>query len=106
MFAAELAEVMCALTQLSSSHGRISRRAGNVKLKVISKTSFSTFLLYSAALSTLAIADSNPIVWIAPSLHRVGMSDAAGAITRVNLAAARNEYESFQIVVNGVSRGL
>ena len=77
-----------------------------MKLKVINKTSFSIFLSYSAALSTMAVADSNPAVWIAPSLHRVGMSETAGAATRVNLAAARNEYESFQIVVNGGSNGL
>src|SRR5690349_24986622 len=54
----------------------------------------------------MAIADSNPVVWIAPSLHRVEMSETAGAATKVNLAAARNEYESFQIVVNGGSSGL
>jgi Domain of unknown function (DUF4091) len=46
------------------------------------------------------------MVWIAPSLHRVGMTDAPGGGAQVNLSAARNEYESFQIVVNGASSGL
>jgi hypothetical protein len=33
------------------------------------------------------------------------MTDPAGSATDVNLAAARGEYESFQIVVNGASQG-
>jgi hypothetical protein len=51
-------------------------------------------------------AEAGPKVWIAPSLHRVGMSDAAGTDSQVNLWAARNDYQSFQIVVNGGSNGL
>ena len=46
------------------------------------------------------------VTWIAPSLHRVGMSDAAGAETQVHLWAAKGEYQSFQIVVNGGGNGL
>ena len=34
------------------------------------------------------------------------MSDAAGNTSEVNLAAARGEYESFQIVANGAGKGL
>jgi hypothetical protein len=45
-------------------------------------------------------------VWIAPSLHRVGKSDAPLGGTAVGLYAARGEYESFQIIVNGASTGL
>ncbi len=53
------------------------------------------------------MAHGNPIeVWTAPSLHRVGMSDPAGHGTKVSLSAARDEYQSFQIVVNGASGGL
>jgi hypothetical protein len=52
------------------------------------------------------MADSTPVVWTAPSLHRVGMSDAAGSSKEVKLSAARGEYESFQIVTNGASNGL
>ncbi len=59
-----------------------------------------------AAATSLAYAESGPSVWIAPSLHRVGMNDAAGADTQANLWAARGEYESFQIVASGASQGL
>lgn len=51
-------------------------------------------------------AESSLRAWIAPSLHRVGMSDAAAGDTQVNLWAARGEYQSFQIVVNGGNKGL
>ena len=61
------------------------------------------FLAGSVALSA---AQANPVVWTAPSMHRVGMSDAAGSSAEVNLAAARGEYESFQIVTNGANKGL
>jgi hypothetical protein len=52
------------------------------------------------------MGDTHPTVWIAPSLHRVGMNDPAGNATQVDLSAARGEYESFQIVVNGAASGL
>jgi hypothetical protein len=57
---------------------------------------------------TLAVAEpqAGPSVWIAPSLNRVGMSDAAGGGSKVSILAARNENESFQIIVNGASNGL
>ena len=58
------------------------------------------------ASSTPALAQSGPVVWTAPSLHRVGMTEAAGNSTQVNVTAARGEYESFQIVANGASGGL
>ena len=63
------------------------------------------FLAYSA-FAEMAMAHSSPVVWTASSLHRVGMSDAAGSGTEVNLSAARDEYQSFQIVVGGASNGL
>jgi hypothetical protein len=71
-----------------------------------SKPLFSAFLACSAAFSTLAMAQGSPVVWTASSLHRVGMSDAAGSGAEVSLSAARGEYESFQIVANGASKGL
>src|SRR5262249_44890357 len=53
------------------------------------------------------MAQTTPVVWTAPSMHRVGMTDAAaGNSTEVRIAAARGEYESFQIVANGSSKGL
>lgn len=70
-----------------------------------SRSVFVLSLAASATLSALSAAPATPEVWIAPSLHRVGMSDAPGAITEANLAAARGEYESFQIVVSGASQG-
>jgi hypothetical protein len=39
-------------------------------------------------------------------MHRVGMTDAASGNSAASLAAARGEYESFQIVVNGGAKGL
>ena len=63
------------------------------------------FLVFSS-FAVVAMAHTSPVVWTAPSLHRVGMSDAAGAGTEVNLSAARAEYQSFQIVANGASNGL
>jgi len=70
------------------------------------KTLFSTLFVFSTSFSTVAMAKGSPVVWTAPSLHRVGMSDAAGSVTEVSLVAARGEYESFQIVANGASSGL
>jgi hypothetical protein len=68
-------------------------------------TLLPTFALCVSALATLAHAD-NPAVWTAPSLHRVGMSDPAGSAAQESLSAARGEYQSFQIVVNGGAKGL
>jgi Domain of unknown function (DUF4091) len=59
-----------------------------------------------AIVGSLAHADSGLTVWVAPSLHRVGMGDAAGFETQANVWAARGEYESFQIVANGGQKGL
>ena len=64
---------------------------------------FPVFLVCSAALSA---AQASPVVWTAPSMHRVGMSEAAGSGAEVSLTAARGEYESFQIVTNGATKGL
>ena len=63
------------------------------------------FLTFSV-FAVVAMAHSTPVVWTAPSLHRVGMSDAAGSGTEITLSAARNEDQSFQIVTNGASNGL
>jgi hypothetical protein len=72
----------------------------HVKFRTTGKPFFTAFLISSAALSTLGMAaQSSPVVWIAPSLHRVGMADAAAGGTKASLSAARGEYESFQIIV-------
>ena len=75
-------------------------------MKFSGKTVSPAVLAFSAALSTLAMAQGTPLVWTAPSLHRVGMSDAAGSDTQASLSAARGESLSFQIVANGASKGL
>jgi hypothetical protein len=71
-----------------------------------SRSVFPVFLICSAAFSALPAAQASPVVWTAPSLHRVGMSESAGSVTDVNLSAARGEYESFQIVTSGAQQGL
>ena len=48
-------------------------------------------------------AQSGPTVWAAPSLQRVGRTDAPGASTQAQISAAKGEYESFQIVVRAPS---
>src|SRR5215472_10572668 len=78
-----------------------------MKVKSIRKTlllSLPTLFVCSSAV--VARADSRPNVWIAPSLTRVGMSDAPGGETHVNLSAAKGGDESFQIVTQGSSSGL
>jgi hypothetical protein len=52
------------------------------------------------------MANSSLAVWIAPSLHRVGMAEPAGSGAQVSLSGARNGYQSFQIVVSGASSSL
>lgn len=70
------------------------------------KVLFPALAFCLAAAGSRAHAEGGPSVWIAPSLHRVGMNDAAGSDTKANLWAARGEYESFQIVASGGSQGL
>ena len=78
-----------------------------MKRSSIRRTLVPAFLVYSATFAALAMAHSDRVVvWTAPSLHRVGMSDPAGQGSDVSLSAARDEYQSFQIVVNGASNGL
>jgi hypothetical protein len=96
---------MCIQTRPRAAKSKFSSEV-NVKLSIFGKTLIPAFLVGSAVLSTVAMAHEGPLVWIAPSLHRVGMSDAVGSGTQVNLAAARDGYQSFQIVVSGASSGL
>ena len=75
-------------------------------MKFSGKTLLPALLGVSAWFGTSAQASASPAVWVAPSLHRVGMSDAAGKGSYATLAAARGEYESFQIVANGGAQGI
>ncbi len=49
---------------------------------------------------------SAPRVWVAPSLERIGRTAPAGSGTRIQLNAARGEYESFQAIVQAPPNGL
>jgi hypothetical protein len=71
-----------------------------------SKSLWAALFLGSAILGVSAQAEPGPTVWVAPSLHRVGMDDAAGSDTEAKLWAARGEAESFQIVASGAGKGL
>lgn len=75
-------------------------------MKLSARSVFSVLAACSAAYPIVSQADAGPLVWTAPSLQRVGMSEAPTSSTAVRLMAARGEYESFQIVVNGSSQGL
>lgn len=56
-------------------------------------------------LFTCGLAVSQPQVWIAPSLHRVGMTDASNGVTQATLYGAKGATDSFQIVIPGGSDG-
>src|SRR5260370_39939401 len=77
-----------------------------MKRSSIQKHLVPAFLVYAVTFAALAMAHGGPVVWTTPSLHRVGMSDPAGDGAKVSLSAARDEYQSFQIVVTGASQGL
>lgn len=74
--------------------------------KRVFKSNFALYVLSALFLAGMASAQSGPIVWTAPSLQRVGPSDAAGSGTRAQLYAGKGEYESFQIIVKAPSGGL
>jgi Domain of unknown function (DUF4091) len=76
---------------------------GKRNMTLSSKGFFPVFLVCSAALS---VAHANPVVWTAPSMHRVGMSEPAGSSADVMISAARGEYESFQIITSGAAKGI
>ncbi len=77
-----------------------------MKQSIIGKTIVAAGLASIAAFSGLAASSTEPVVWVAPSLRRVAMSEPPSGGTQINLAAARNGYASFQVVVNGASAGL
>lgn len=47
-----------------------------------------------------------PVVWVVPSLVRVGQYDPPGGSTLAELYVARGECESFQVVIRSPSRKL
>src|SRR5258708_5549885 len=60
------------------------------------------------ALSGVGVQTAPPSfsVWVAPSLVRVGKTDAAGTTSSISLSSARGETVDTQIVVQGPSGGL
>jgi hypothetical protein len=42
-----------------------------------------------------------PLAWIAPSTSRIGLNDAPSSLLNADIAAARGEYEGFQIGIRG-----
>src|SRR5579872_146354 len=75
-------------------------------MKLSGRSVFCAALGALTGFAILPAAEATPVVWTAPSLHRVGMSDAPTGNTEARLAGARGESESFQIVANGASAGL
>ncbi len=57
-------------------------------------------------LVTIAPARSEPVVWVAPSLVRVGPEDSPKEQKQITLYSAKGEYESFQIIVRAPKGGL
>lgn len=49
---------------------------------------------------------AEPIVWVAPSLERIGQNDRPASKTAIELHAARGEYESFQIGISAAKTPL
>src|SRR5260221_15351 len=71
-------------------------------------TSNATNSPATIALSGVGVQTAPPSfsVWVAPSLVRVGKTDAAGTTSSISLSSARGETVDTQIVVQGPSGGL
>jgi hypothetical protein len=72
-------------------------------------TSYTFVILTPLLLLTsdkTVFAATAPAVWVASSMQSVGLNDAAGTNNQAVIAAARGEYESFQIVVTGVGQAV
>lgn len=67
--------------------------------------SFRIIRLLSSFALTCCLAVAQPQVWIAPGLHRVGMTDTSSGVTEATLYGARGATDDFQIVIPGGSSG-
>ena len=61
-----------------------------------------------AATALIAGSASAAQVWVAPAAQKIrpSVQPAAGATVRAKIAAAKNEFEAFQVVVSGQASGL
>ncbi len=57
-------------------------------------------------IGAVAPAFAQPAVWTAPGMQRVQPGDPPGPGRRVEISAARNEYEPFQVIVNAGDEAL
>ncbi len=57
------------------------------------------YSLFSLFVLSCCFAVAQPQVWIAPSLHRVGMTDGSNEVTQAALYGTRGATDSFQIVI-------
>jgi hypothetical protein len=60
----------------------------------------------TATLTVNAVIPPTFTVWVAPSLNRVGKTDASGSASSISLSGARGETVDTQVVVQGPSSGL
>src|SRR3954471_8221161 len=62
--------------------------------------------IWLVAMQPTAKGQDRPAVWAAPSMVRIGRSDAVSGETSIGLSAARGEYESFQVIVSAAATRL
>jgi Domain of unknown function (DUF4091)/Immunoglobulin domain/Immunoglobulin I-set domain len=60
----------------------------------------------AATLTVNSVTPPSFSAWVAPSLNRVGPTDAAGTTSSISLSSARGETVDSQVVVQGPSSGL
>ncbi|MGK7934445.1 MAG: glycoside hydrolase domain-containing protein [Xenococcaceae cyanobacterium] len=74
------------------------------RIFIIASISFLTVIYTSKLANTKHY--NHPIIWAVPGLERITPQDSAGNKTRIQLRAARGEYEPFQIGIKAPPRGL
>ncbi|WP_242337542.1 MULTISPECIES: glycoside hydrolase domain-containing protein [Anaeromyxobacter] len=63
-------------------------------------------VLFAAALSIAPMFASAADVWVAPATEKIRPDAKPRPSTEARIAAARNEFEAFQVVVTGPARGV
>src|SRR3989442_14489573 len=93
----------CVWTFELPQYGCPFRRSTKLEIRT-----FRIMLPMAAALLIKASvgAQTGPTIWVAASLHRVGLTDAPSSINTAQIAAARNGHAAFQVVVNAPASGL